>query len=118
MLVDWRTGALSSEPTKVRPAVVVEDHELFPEGYPNTLVVPLTSDAGLAYPAFSQQIEPTNGNGAKVTSWALAHHVTSVSSQRVKATSSRVSEAQLASIRERIALAIGATENQSEDSPG
>ena len=34
VIVDWR-DAIPKEPNKVRPAVVVEDHELFDESYPN-----------------------------------------------------------------------------------
>ncbi|MDE2573523.1 MAG: type II toxin-antitoxin system PemK/MazF family toxin [bacterium] len=107
VLVDWRAGGVPREPTKIRPAVVVEDDELFPGGYPNTLVVPLTRDEGLAYPAFAERIDPTDGNGAEATSWALTHHVTSVSLKRVQETSSRITAGQLASLRRRIALALG-----------
>jgi mRNA-degrading endonuclease toxin of MazEF toxin-antitoxin module len=107
VLVDWRTGAIPKEPTKIRPAVVVEDHELFPDAYPNVLVVPLTQEAGLAYPTFSEQIEPTPENGAEATSWALAHHVTSVSLRRIALTESRITPSQLAGIRERITIALG-----------
>ena len=107
VLVDWRTGAVPQEPTKIRPAVVVEGEALFPDSYPNTLVVPLTSDEGLAYPAFAERIEPTAKNGAQATSWALAHHVTTVSLRRVQSTSSRITPAQLHSLRQRISLALG-----------
>lgn len=103
-LARWR---LPREPSKLRHAVVVEDHALFPDGYPDMLVVPLTRDEGLAHRSFAEQIEPTAENGAETTSWALAHHVTSVSLRRVTATNSRVTPAQLANIRERVALAIG-----------
>ncbi len=107
MLVDWRVGAVPREPTKIRPAVVVEDHELFPDAYPNTLVVPLTHDASLAYPAFAEPIEPTPLGDADVVSWALAHHVTSVSLLRVQTTGSKITSQQLARLRSRIALALG-----------
>ncbi len=107
VLVDWRSGALPNEPTKVRPAVVVEDHELFPDGYPNTIVVPLTQDERLAYAGLSERLDPTDENGAVAVSWALAHHVASVSLARVRVTASRVSSEQLARIRRRIAVAIG-----------
>jgi mRNA interferase MazF len=107
VVVDWRGGALPQEPTRLRPAVVVEDHELFPEQYPNTIVVPLTRDEGLAHKTFAEKIEPAPGNGAEVTCWALAHHVTSVSLRRITATPSRVTDDQLASIRRRITLAVG-----------
>lgn len=33
VVVDWRGGALPEEPSRLRPAVVVEDHELFPDDY-------------------------------------------------------------------------------------
>jgi mRNA interferase MazF len=108
LVVDWRGGALPQEPGKLRPAVVVEDHELFPEGYPNTLVVPLTRDEGLAHRSFAERIEPTADNGADATCWALAHHVTSVSLRRVTLTASRITAEQLSSIRKRITVALGA----------
>jgi mRNA-degrading endonuclease toxin of MazEF toxin-antitoxin module len=107
VIVDWRGGAFPSEPGRLRPAVVVEDHELFPDEYPNLLVVPLTRDEGLAHGSFAERIEPTPENGAEATSWALAHHVTSVSRRRIKPTVSRITAQQLSSIRARIALAVG-----------
>ena len=108
VVVDWRGGSLPQEPGRLRPAVVVEDHELFPEEYPNMLVVPLTRDEGLAHGSFAERIEPTTDNGADTTSWALAHHVTSVSLRRVNLTASRITAEQLSSIRKRIAVAVGA----------
>lgn len=106
VLVDWRSGALPNEPTKIRPSIVVEDGELFPENYPNTIVVPLTRDEQLAYAGLSERIEPSPENGADATSWALAHHVTTVSLRRVKPTPSRISAEQLERLRKRIALAL------------
>jgi mRNA interferase MazF len=107
VLVDWRFGAFPNEPTKIRPAIVVEDEARFPDNYPNTLVVPLSHDGSLAYPSFSERIDPSPTNGGKGTSWALGHHVTSVSLTRVRPTPSRITPAQLKSLRERILLAIG-----------
>lgn len=107
VVVDWRSGALPQEPGRLRPAVVVEDHELFPEEYPNTLVVPLTRDEGLAHRSFAERIEPSADNGADTTCWALAHHVTSVSLRRVNPTASRITDEQLSSIRQRITVAVG-----------
>jgi mRNA-degrading endonuclease toxin of MazEF toxin-antitoxin module len=108
VLVDWRGGALPVEPTRLRPAVVVEREGLFPEAYPNLLVVPLTRDGGLAYPSFAERIDPTPENGGTETCWALAHHVSSVSMNRVSLTPSRVTSEQLGGIRRRIELAVGA----------
>lgn len=108
VVVDWRGGSLPQEPGKLRPAVVVEDHELFPQEYPNTLVVPLTRDEGLAHRSLAERIEATADNGADATCWALAHHVTSVSLHRVNPTGSRITPEQLSSIRRRITVAVGA----------
>lgn len=108
VVVDWRGGARPKEPSRLRPAVIVEDHDLFPDEYPNTLVVPLTRDAGLAHRSFAERIEPTAENGADETSWALAHHVSSVSLRRVQPTDSRITADQLANIRRHIAVAVGA----------
>ena len=108
VVVDWSGGSMPQEPDRLRPAVVVEDHELFPEEYPNLLVVPLTRDEGLAHGSFAERIEPTADNGADTTCWALAHHVTSVSLGRVHLTNSRITTEQLSSIRERIMVAMGA----------
>lgn len=107
VLVDWRSGALPREPTRIRPAVVVEDHDLFPDDYPNTIVVPLTRDEGLAYPSFAERIDPTPDNGGIATSWALAHHLTSVSLRRVQSTNGHITDAQLHALRQRIAFALG-----------
>ncbi len=67
MIVDWRSGALGNEPTKARPAVTIEDHELFPADYLTTLVVPLTYEVGLAHAASSVRIDPTAQNGVDDT---------------------------------------------------
>jgi len=107
VVVDWRGGALPQEPSRLRPAVVVEDQELFPDEYPNTLVVPLTRDEGLAHRSFAERIEPTADSGVDTTCWALAHHITSVSLRRVNPTASRITTDQLASIRRRITVALG-----------
>ena len=107
VVVDWRGRALPDEPARLRPAVVVEDHDLFPEQYPDTIVVPLTREEGLAHESFAERIEPTPDNGAETTCWALAHHVTSVSLRRITSTPSRVTPDQLAAIRRRITVAVG-----------
>ncbi|MGH8997399.1 MAG: type II toxin-antitoxin system PemK/MazF family toxin [Acidimicrobiales bacterium] len=107
VVVDWRGGAQPKEPGSLRPAVIVEDHDLFPDEYPNTLVVPLTRDEGLAHRSFAERIDPTDENGVETTCWALAHHVTSVSLRRVSPTVSRITPDQLAGIRRRITVAVG-----------
>ena len=107
MLVAWRVGSLPREPTKIRPSIVVEDDELFPDAYPNIIVVPMTRNEDLAYVAFAERIEPSAENGSETTSWALAHHVTAVSMRRVKATPSRITPEQLKGLRRRMALALG-----------
>jgi mRNA interferase MazF len=107
VLADWR-DALPKEPNKLRPAIVVEDAELFGLGYPNVILVPLSQDADFAIEELSVVIEPTAENGCPKRCYALAHCVTTSSKQRVRATPSRVSPEQLRSIRRQIALVIGA----------
>ncbi len=107
VLVDWRRGALPGEPTKIRPSIVVDEQGRFPSDYANIIVVPMSSKEMLVVPTFSERIDPTPENGAPVASWALAHHVSMVSLQRVKVTQSRITDEQLASLRHRIALALG-----------
>lgn len=107
VIVDWRVDARPKEPTKTRPAVVVEDSGLFPDGYPNLLVTPMTTDEGLAHRAFAVRIDPDESDGVTSRCWVLAHHVTSVSLQRVRATGSHVTASELADIRTRLVLAVG-----------
>ncbi|MBV8086978.1 MAG: type II toxin-antitoxin system PemK/MazF family toxin [Chloroflexi bacterium] len=109
VVVDWRGGALPTEPTKIRPCVVVQDESLFADDEPTTIIVPLTTSLASIDPAFALQIEPSVQNGCTATSWALAHHVCVVSLERIIRSPSRVTSAQLAEIRSRIALALGLT---------
>lgn len=106
VVVDWR-DALPKEPNKLRPAVVVEDHALFDPAYPNVILVPLTDDAGLAIGELSVRIEPSPENGCGKPCYALSHCVATTSKARVRPTQSRITAAQLAMIREQVAIAIG-----------
>ncbi len=106
VVVDWRDG-LPKEPNKLRPAVVVEDRELFDALYPNAILVPLTEDDRLAIPELSVVIEPSPENGCSKRSHALAHCVATTSMARITATPSRITPAQLDDIRRRIGLSIG-----------
>jgi hypothetical protein len=58
----------------------------------------------------AERIEPASGSRAEARCWALAHHVTSVSMHRVNPAGSEITPEQLASIRRRIALAVGASD--------
>jgi mRNA interferase MazF len=106
VIVDWR-DALPKEPSKLRPAVVVEADGLFDPAYPNVILVPLTEDEGLAIADLSLVIEPTAENGCTKRCWALAHCVTATSAARIRPTGSAITPDQLDAIRRRIALAIG-----------
>jgi mRNA interferase MazF len=107
VLVDWRGGALPGEPTKIRPAILVSADDLFNQEEPTIIVVPMTTQHEPTHAVLSLRIEPTPENGAIMTSWAVAHRVSTVSRRRVRETPSRVTDDQLWEIRERIALAIG-----------
>jgi mRNA interferase MazF len=106
VLADWR-DALPKEPNKLRPAIVVEDDQLFPDNYQNVLLVPLSEDGDLAPPDMSLLIDPTAENGCKKRSYALSHCVAATSMERVTPTSSRITRGQLLTIRRQIATAIG-----------
>jgi mRNA interferase MazF len=106
VIADWR-DALPKEPNKMRPAIVVEDTELFGPSYPNVILVPLTEDRRLAMPDVSLAIDPSPENGCTKRCYAIAHSVITTSKRRVTATDSRISREQLEIIRRQIALAIG-----------
>lgn len=106
VLVDWR-DALPKEPNKRRPAVIVEDSDLFDATYPNLILVPLADDPRLAIADLSVRILPTAENGCTKPCYALAHHVTTASKQRVTPTPSRIGGTELAEIRRLIGVAIG-----------
>jgi mRNA-degrading endonuclease toxin of MazEF toxin-antitoxin module len=106
VLVD-RRDALPKEPSKKRPAVVVEDSDLFDPSYPNLVLVPLAEDPHLAIPDLSVRILPTPENGCTKPCHALAHHVTTTSKRRVTPTGSRITDAQLAEVRWLIGITVG-----------
>ena len=106
VLVDWR-DALPNEPNKLRPAIVVEDSDLFDPEYPNVILVPISGDRDLSPSALLLAIEPTPENGCPKRCYALSSYLATTSVQRVRATRSRILPAQLEAIRRQIALAIG-----------
>ena len=106
VLVDWR-DALPKEPNKRRPAIVVEDSDLFDNIYPNLILVPLAENPHIAIADLSVLITPTAENGCTKSCYALAHHVTTASKQRVTPTPSCITHVQLAEIRQLIGIAIG-----------
>ena len=106
VLVDWR-DALPREPNKLRPAIVVEDNELFDPEYPNVILVPLSEDGELAPADLVLQIEPSPENGCSKRCYALSSYLAATSTRRVRATQSHILPEQLATIRRQIALAIG-----------
>jgi mRNA interferase MazF len=109
VLVDWR-DALPKEPNKLRPAIVVEDGDLFGPSYPNVILVPVSEDRDLAPPPVSLVIDPTRENGCSKRCYALSAYVAATSKKRVRPTQSRILPAQLDAIRRQIALAIGLEE--------
>jgi len=106
VLVDWR-DALPKEPNKLRPAIVVEDGELFAPSYPNVILVPLSDDSDFVVGDLALLIEPTPENGCTKRCYALSHCVTTNSMSRITPTRSSILPEQLVAIRRQIALAIG-----------
>jgi mRNA interferase MazF len=82
VLADWRDNALPTEANKLRPAIVADDDGLFDPGLITVLLVPLTGDANAAMTATSKL-------------W-------------VTITPSHITSDQLATIRQQIALGVGA----------
>jgi mRNA-degrading endonuclease toxin of MazEF toxin-antitoxin module len=105
--VDWRGDGRPSEPNKIRPAVVIEDHELFGSSYPMVILVPLTSDQGLTNPHLSVIIDPTPENGCPRRCYAVAPFVASTSAARVRPTKSFITAGQLTELRRQVALSVG-----------
>jgi hypothetical protein len=70
--------------------------------------VPLTGESALAIAGVSTVIEPTAVNGCTKRSYALAWNVQTVPHARVTATSSHISEDELADIRAQIRSAVAA----------
>jgi mRNA interferase MazF len=107
VIVDWRDG-LPNEANKRRPAVVIEDTDLFDESYPNVIVVPLAEHAAFAISRLSVKIEPTPENGCSAVCYAVSHNLTATSKQRIReVTASRISADQVAAIRRQCAESIG-----------
>ena len=106
VIVDWR-DALPKEANRRRPAVVIEDSDLFGRSYPNVILVPLIEDSSMVLPALSVRIDPTPENGCSKTCFGVSPLVARTSQSRVRATPSRISEEQLANIRRQVAEAIG-----------
>jgi mRNA interferase MazF len=107
VLADWRGNAMPPEPNKLRPAIVIEDHELFGPAYPMVILVPLTLDEGVANADLSVIIDPTTENGCPSRCYAVAPFVSCTSAARVRPTQSFITPEQLERLRRLVALAIG-----------
>jgi mRNA interferase MazF len=109
-VLDWRGDGLPKEANKTRPCVIVEDTDLFAEGHPNVIVVPLTTNASTIISQLAVAIAPTRENGLDRTSFAPAYMVTAASKQRLQGGPiGRITQAQLNSIRAYIAESLGIT---------
>jgi mRNA-degrading endonuclease toxin of MazEF toxin-antitoxin module len=107
VIVDWR-DALPKEPNKLRPAIVVEDVDLFDDSYPNVIVVPLSERADFVIPRLSVRIEPTPENGCTSVCYAVSHNIGVTSKRRIRnVTNSHISAEQLTAIRRQCAESIG-----------
>ena len=106
--VDFRsTIPGTNEASKLRPAVVVGAPPVFGAGLTFELVVPLARGEAFAFAGASVAIPPAPENGANALSFAMSWNVQAVPHARIRATESRVSDAQLAEIRNQIAACVG-----------
>ncbi len=105
--VNWRDALLGSgEPNKQRPGVIVGSPRFFGSVLPFEIVVPLTGEAELAIAGASVSISPTPENGCTKPSFALAWNVQCVPHTRLTVTRSRITAAELASIRTQVASCV------------
>lgn len=113
--VDWRKEPADPaqdpqppEPNKLRPAVVLQDTELFDPAYPTVLVVPMTGDSALAIPELTVVLQPSTTNGCKKVSYLLPQNLTCVAKKRITAaTQSEITPAELQRLRQLVVLTIG-----------
>ena len=113
--MDWRTdpdnpaqNPQPPQPNKLRPAVVVQDTELFHRTYPTVLVVPMTSDPALAIADLTVVLQPLPFNGCKNVSYLLPQNLTCVAKTRIATvTSSVITAAELQQLRQLMVLTIG-----------
>ncbi|QPN64881.1 type II toxin-antitoxin system PemK/MazF family toxin [Synechococcus sp. CBW1004] len=113
--VDWRKDPdhpaqdpQPPEPNKLRPAVVVQDIELFDPAYPTVLVVPMTGDPARAIPDLTVVLQPSPSNGCKKVSDLLPQSLTCVAKTRITAaTNSQITPAELQQLRQLVGLTIG-----------
>jgi mRNA-degrading endonuclease toxin of MazEF toxin-antitoxin module len=109
VLVDWRDALPgSTEPSKIRPGIVVGSSFLFSRGSPTRIVVPLTGSSTLAIPGASLEICPTEQNFCTKTCYALAWNVQSVPSARLHEARGRVTDDELALVRALVARCVDA----------
>ena len=114
--VDWRKDPDDPaqdphppEPSKLRPAVVVQDTELFDPAYPTVLVLPMTGDRALAIPDLTVVLKPSPSNGCTKLSYLLPQYLTCVAKTRITAaTNSAITPAELQQLRQLVVLSIGA----------
>jgi mRNA interferase MazF len=98
---DWREDVLPKEPNKAgRPAIIVEDSELFPPDFPNVVVVACTKYLDFAIPSLSVRIEPSAENGLAAISYA-------VSKRRLGTMRGTIDPDALSAIRAAIAESLG-----------
>ena len=113
--VNWRKEPSDSgqdpqppEPNKLRPAVVVQDTELFDLTYPTVLVVPMTGNPALVIPDLTVVLQPSLTNGCKKVSYLLPQNLTCIAKTRITAaTNSVISPAELQRLRQLVVLTIG-----------
>jgi len=107
VIIDWRGGVPPNEPNRLWPAVVIDDHHLFPDEYQSIFVAPMTRDETIVYPAFAISLEPSSQNGCLERCWILANYASVVSLARVRTTSSTISDEQLMQVRLKLSFMIG-----------
>lgn len=102
---DLVTVALPGDFGKPRPAVVVQS-DLF-AGHATVTVLPVTSTVTPPTPLFRLPIEPSPGNGLRVSSCVMADKAMSVRAEKLGAPFGRLAEADMLRINRAMALFLG-----------
>jgi len=106
--VNWRDAKRNTtDPNRVRPAVVIGMSGIYVDALATLLVVPMTTDEEMLVPGVTLALPPTPDNGCTKTSYALSWNVQSVAIEGVTPTDARVTDNELEALRAQVARLVG-----------
>jgi mRNA interferase MazF len=106
--VHWRDAKRkTTDPNRVRPAVVIGMSGVYVDALATLLVVPMTADEEMLVPGVTLVLLPTPDNGCTRTSYALSWNIQSVAIERITPTNARVTDKELEELRAQVARLVG-----------